>query len=193
MLSRPAWNLTSCQARPSRPTLLPGSPLTRLAATVRQRCWAGREVVRMRAQVPAQHKSASRGWDSLCFWRELLQGRGLGRGGASGHPRNSHLPLAASRALPPPRLQQLAVPGSVRTWAAHPPIHLPPACKHPGPCEHSHDPPPHPSTHPCAGIQGLAGSFVRGIEGCFFNVVGFPVHRFGVELAQLIQGGQLRL
>ncbi|KAL4451472.1 hypothetical protein ABPG75_007134 [Micractinium tetrahymenae] len=43
------------------------------------------------------------------------------------------------------------------------------------------------------GIQGLAGSFVRGIEGCFFNVVGFPVHRFGVELAQLIQGGQLRL
>ncbi|KAL4424554.1 hypothetical protein ABPG77_010134 [Micractinium sp. CCAP 211/92] len=43
------------------------------------------------------------------------------------------------------------------------------------------------------GIQGLAGSFVRGIEGCFFNVVGFPLHRFGVELAQLIQGGQLRL
>lgn len=43
------------------------------------------------------------------------------------------------------------------------------------------------------GIQGLAGSFVRGIDGCFFNVVGFPVHRFGVELGQLIQSGALRL
>ncbi|EFJ40081.1 hypothetical protein VOLCADRAFT_69999 [Volvox carteri f. nagariensis] len=34
------------------------------------------------------------------------------------------------------------------------------------------------------GIQGLAGSFVVGLRGCFYNVVGFPVHRcvcVGVE------------
>ncbi|EFN56094.1 hypothetical protein CHLNCDRAFT_22668 [Chlorella variabilis] len=43
------------------------------------------------------------------------------------------------------------------------------------------------------GIQGLAGSFVRGIEGCYFNVVGFPLHRFGTELATLIASGALRL
>lgn len=28
------------------------------------------------------------------------------------------------------------------------------------------------------GIQGLASPFVRGIRGCYFNVVGLPVHRF---------------
>lgn len=44
-----------------------------------------------------------------------------------------------------------------------------------------------------AGIQGLAGSFVRGIDGCFFNVVGFPLHRLGVELGALIESGALRL
>lgn len=32
------------------------------------------------------------------------------------------------------------------------------------------------------GIQGAAGSFVRGIRGCYHNVVGFPMHRFCVEL-----------
>jgi len=32
------------------------------------------------------------------------------------------------------------------------------------------------------GIQGVGGSFVRGIEGCYWNVVGFPMHRFCVEL-----------
>ena len=32
------------------------------------------------------------------------------------------------------------------------------------------------------GIQGAGGSFVSGIEGCYWNVVGFPMHRFCVEL-----------
>lgn len=27
-------------------------------------------------------------------------------------------------------------------------------------------------------LQGIGGSFVKGIEGCFFNVMGFPVHRY---------------
>jgi hypothetical protein len=43
------------------------------------------------------------------------------------------------------------------------------------------------------GIQGLAGSFVRSIEGCYFNVVGFPLHRLGVELVGLIQSGALQV
>lgn len=97
----------------------------------------------------------------------------------------------SSRCAAPPRLQlsfALERPFRGPLLALHrscPPSPLPTICRQTGgarlPC-----PPP-------AGIQGLAGSFVRGIEGCFFNVVGFPVHRFGVELAQLIQGGQLRL
>jgi len=41
------------------------------------------------------------------------------------------------------------------------------------------------------GIQGIAGSFVKGIDGCFFNVMGFPVHRFAVELAALVKQGKL--
>lgn len=32
------------------------------------------------------------------------------------------------------------------------------------------------------GIQGKAGCFVTGIEGDFFNVMGFPLHRFCAEL-----------
>merc|ERR1712166_186591 len=34
------------------------------------------------------------------------------------------------------------------------------------------------------GIQATAASFVSGIEGCYFNVVGFPAARFCQELLQ---------
>ena len=36
------------------------------------------------------------------------------------------------------------------------------------------------------GIQGSAASFVKKIDGDYFNVVGFPVHRFAVELLDLM-------
>ena len=32
------------------------------------------------------------------------------------------------------------------------------------------------------GIQGMGGSFVTGISGCYFNVVGFPIHAFTARL-----------
>ncbi|KAL6750130.1 inosine triphosphate pyrophosphatase-like protein [Haematococcus lacustris] len=41
------------------------------------------------------------------------------------------------------------------------------------------------------GIQGVAGSFVKGIQGCYFNVMGFPLHRFSKEVVLLIQEGLL--
>lgn len=43
------------------------------------------------------------------------------------------------------------------------------------------------------GIQGQAGSFVRGIEGCYFNVVGFPLNRFSKEVVGLIEEGILKV
>ncbi|KAJ8907305.1 hypothetical protein NDN08_007419 [Rhodosorus marinus] len=39
------------------------------------------------------------------------------------------------------------------------------------------------------GIQGIGGSLVKGVEGCYFNVMGFPMHRFATELARLIDQG----
>lgn len=37
------------------------------------------------------------------------------------------------------------------------------------------------------GIQGLGSSLVEGIDGCYFNVVGFPLSRFCRELADEIR------
>ena len=41
------------------------------------------------------------------------------------------------------------------------------------------------------GIQGLASTFVQGIRGDYFNVVGFPVCRFASELARLCREKKL--
>ncbi|KAH7421317.1 hypothetical protein KP509_13G050500 [Ceratopteris richardii] len=43
------------------------------------------------------------------------------------------------------------------------------------------------------GIQGIGGSFVKSVTGCFYNVVGFPLYRFSVELDKLIAKGALCL
>ena len=34
------------------------------------------------------------------------------------------------------------------------------------------------------GIQGLGGSLVEGIEGDYFNVMGFPLHHFCKRVSQ---------
>ena len=41
------------------------------------------------------------------------------------------------------------------------------------------------------GIQGAAAAFVTGIEGCYFNVVGMPLHRLAAELVAAIDEGVL--
>uniref|UniRef100_A0A7S3D179 Maf-like protein n=2 Tax=Palpitomonas bilix TaxID=652834 RepID=A0A7S3D179_9EUKA len=41
------------------------------------------------------------------------------------------------------------------------------------------------------GIQGIAGSFVRRINGCYYNVVGFPLFRFCSELLKIEGSGRL--
>ncbi|KAI5055769.1 hypothetical protein GOP47_0029290, partial [Adiantum capillus-veneris] len=41
------------------------------------------------------------------------------------------------------------------------------------------------------GIQGIGGSFVKSVTGCFYNVVGFPLYRFAVELDGLIKKGAI--
>ena len=36
------------------------------------------------------------------------------------------------------------------------------------------------------GIQGPAGAFVEGIQGCYFNVVGLPLHALAREVAEMM-------
>uniref|UniRef100_A0A7S1TQE1 Maf-like protein n=1 Tax=Phaeomonas parva TaxID=124430 RepID=A0A7S1TQE1_9STRA len=36
------------------------------------------------------------------------------------------------------------------------------------------------------GIQGLGGQMVCGLSGCYFNVMGFPMHRFSKSMAELL-------
>lgn len=43
------------------------------------------------------------------------------------------------------------------------------------------------------GIQGKASTFVQRIDGCYFNIMGFPLHRFSVEVDDLIRQGDLVL
>jgi len=37
------------------------------------------------------------------------------------------------------------------------------------------------------GIQSIASSFVHKLNGCYFNVVGFPIHRFTKELLLMLK------
>ncbi|KAK4002877.1 dTTP/UTP pyrophosphatase [Daphnia magna] len=37
------------------------------------------------------------------------------------------------------------------------------------------------------GIQGLGGSLIEAIDGDYYNVVGFPLHRFTTEMISIIQ------
>jgi len=35
------------------------------------------------------------------------------------------------------------------------------------------------------GIQGTGGTLVKSLDGCYFNVVGFPLHHFCKQLIKL--------
>lgn len=43
------------------------------------------------------------------------------------------------------------------------------------------------------GIQGPAMQFVRRVDGCYFNVMGFPVNAFSRRVGELIEAGTLAL
>lgn len=41
------------------------------------------------------------------------------------------------------------------------------------------------------GIQGSAAAFVSSIRGCYFNVVGLPLHMLGKQIEALIESGAM--
>jgi septum formation protein len=43
------------------------------------------------------------------------------------------------------------------------------------------------------GVQGPAAMWVSGIKGCYFNVMGFPVHRFAAALSGMVKDGTVPL
>lgn len=40
------------------------------------------------------------------------------------------------------------------------------------------------------GIQGYGGTLIKGIEGCYFNVVGFPLHHFCKKMIDIFTNKQ---
>lgn len=44
---------------------------------------------------------------------------------------------------------------------------------------------------PCFDMQGIGGSFVSGIAGCYYNVMGFPLHAFTKAVVGLLDAGEL--
>jgi MAF protein len=96
---------------------------------------------------------------------------------ASGEPMDKAGVLACRTRTPGCGAQAVPLSRTSRVRAA--------GIRHPGtwrstsnpstPCVPHIPRPPHPP-------QGMGGAFVTGIEGCYFNVVGFPMHRFCATL-----------
>ena len=39
------------------------------------------------------------------------------------------------------------------------------------------------------GIQGMGGLFVSGLVGCYYNVMGLPIHALALELRNMVKDG----
>jgi septum formation protein len=39
------------------------------------------------------------------------------------------------------------------------------------------------------GIQGRGALFVKGIQGCYYNVMGFPLNEFSTRLDEIVAAG----